>query len=673
MTSLRFLSLAVTAMLSLSVVAQNASIDSVKQKLRVEKNDTLRIVQLGVIARLYKEINPDSTYRYANQMLQLSRKLGYRIEESVALGEMGYALLNLGNYPRSLQDLLHAISIAEDPATEQHVLSRTVPPYDEYLDRGKPPFLQRLAVLSKVQQYASILYNNSMNFKKALQYSLKAVPYAEESTNSPILIINYITLGRTYMHLNKPDSALLIFEKGNRLSVESNDRRYLGSILLNTGRVYLSLKKPEMAKAYFKKALRESYENNYYRGVVASDLELADLYKASARDSNLYHIRHGLAMANQLNAPDLSLRCYSALAEVYRKVNADSTVKYQTLVIQINKEFLNAKQVQQFQNIDFDEQQRLLEMESAQKEFQTKLRTNILLGGIFTLVVVAFFLYKNSRTKQKAKQKVEEAYEKLKATQSQLVQSEKMASLGELTAGIAHEIQNPLNFVNNFSEVNSELLTELMDAVSKGNMNDVVSIAGTLQENEGKIVFHGKRADAIVKSMLQHSRASSDKKEPTDMNALCDEYLRLAYHGLRAKDKSFNAKFETQLDPTVGKVNVLPQEMGRVILNLINNAFFAVTERRKLQEKDFEPTVTLTTKQAGKHVEIRVKDNGTGIPKRVLDKIFQPFFTTKPAGQGTGLGLSLSYDIVTKGHGGNLTVNSTEGVGTEFTILLSTE
>lgn len=270
-----------------------------------------------------------------------------------------------------------------------------------------------------------------------------------------------------------------------------------------------------------------------------------------------------------------------------------------------------------------------------------------------------------------ARQTVElrNSLENLKLTQSQLIQSEKMASLGELTAGIAHEIQNPLNFVNNFSDVNRELTAELEQEIDKGNYTDAKAIAKDIRDNEEKINHHGKRADAIVKGMLQHSRSSSGQKEPTDINALCDEYLRLAFHGLRAKDKSFNAKFETHLDETVGKINVMPQDIGRVVLNLINNAFYAVSERKKNGETDYEPMVIVTTKKEGEKVLIGIKDNGTGIPQKVLDKIFQPFFTTKPTGQGTGLGLSLSYDIV-KAHGGELKVETREGEGTEFTINL---
>jgi len=266
-------------------------------------------------------------------------------------------------------------------------------------------------------------------------------------------------------------------------------------------------------------------------------------------------------------------------------------------------------------------------------------------------------------------EQVEERTRELKASQAQLIQSEKLASLGQLTAGIAHEIQNPLNFVNNFSEINRELINDLVEEVDKGSLEEVKLLVKDIQENEEKINHHGQRAAAIVKGMLQHSRTSSGVKEPTDMNALCDEYLRLSYHGLRAKDKSFNAKFETHFDDNIGKINAVPQDMGRVILNLINNAFYAVTEQRKLGIEDYEPMVTVSTKKEHDKIFISIADNGTGIPQNVVDKIFQPFFTTKPTGEGTGLGLSLSYDII-KTHGGQISVDSKEGTGTIFIIQL---
>jgi signal transduction histidine kinase len=259
--------------------------------------------------------------------------------------------------------------------------------------------------------------------------------------------------------------------------------------------------------------------------------------------------------------------------------------------------------------------------------------------------------------------------DELRAAQTQLIQSEKMASLGELTAGIAHEIQNPLNFVNNFSEVNKELLVELKDEAAKGNMDEVKAIASDVIDNSEKINYHGKRADAIVKGMLQHSRPSVGIKEPTDINALADEYLRLSYHGLRAKDKGFNAILKTDFDESIGKINIIPQDIGRMFLNLYNNAFYALAEKTKEQTSGYEPVISVSTKRSGNQISITVSDNGNGIPQKIIDKIFQPFFTTKPTGQGTGLGLSLSYDII-KAHGGKIKVETKEGEFTEFVIQL---
>ncbi len=322
------------------------------------------------------------------------------------------------------------------------------------------------------------------------------------------------------------------------------------------------------------------------------------------------------------------------------------------------------------------------EKERIKRQHEDELNRAIAIRKVELEVLVA------ERTSELTEQKeeLENALDELRATQTQLIQSEKMASLGELTAGIAHEIQNPLNFVNNFSEVNAELIEEMQEEIEKGNMDEVKALAKDIADNEQKIKHHGKRADAIVKGMLQHSRSNSGIKEPTNINALADEYLRLAYHGLRAKDKSFNVTMETHFDKSIISVNIIPQDMGRAILNLITNAFYAVNEKNKLQRDiersenrqglpPYQPTVSLRTSRisptkgvAGK-VKISVRDNGNGIPQNALDKIFQPFFTTKPTGEGTGLGLSLSYDIV-KAHGGELKVDTNEGQGAEFSIIL---
>ena len=276
-------------------------------------------------------------------------------------------------------------------------------------------------------------------------------------------------------------------------------------------------------------------------------------------------------------------------------------------------------------------------------------------------------------------QKVEERTRELRETQSQLVQREKMASLGELTAGIAHEIQNPLNFVNNFSEVNTELIAELKNEFNAGNTNQVIIIANNIEENEQRINHHGKRADAIVKGMLQHSRVQTGEMQLTNVNAIADEYLRISYHGFRANDKLFNATIKTQFDERLSaeeeKINIIPQDIGRVLLNLYNNAFYALAEKKKQQREGYEPVISVSTKKVNDkpdsyRVEIMVRDNGNGIPQNIVAKIFQPFFTTKPTGEGTGLGLSLSYDII-KAHGGEINVETKEGEFSEFIITLS--
>ncbi len=520
-------------------------------------------------------------------------------------------------------------------------------------------------------QYAGILYGNSGNYEKAVHYFKTAIPLAEEAENLRVLSITYTTLGRTYGSLKKQDSALLCLQSAYGYAVKADYNRYVGSILLNMGRVYMAQGKQDSAKVYFHRALIESAEHNYFRGVVASNLVLADIYKKTGPiDSSLYFIQKGLVVAQQLNAPDLDLRTYTALADYYNSLGeTDSIVKYQALIIKINDSLFNSKQVQQFQNIDYDAQQREQDIENAKKEYQNRIQKYLLIGGLIFLLAFAVFLLRNNRNRkrtnsilQQQNAEIERAMANLKATQSQLIQSEKMASLGELTAGIAHEIQNPLNFVNNFSDLNTELIDEMRHALIKGDSREALQIAQDVQANQHKISNHGKRADTIVKGMLQHSRTSSGQKEPADINKIADEYLHLAYHGMRAKDKSFNITMKTFYDPAIESIKIIPQDIGRVLLNLYNNAFYAVSEKQKLSKEGYEPLVSVGTKKINNQIEISVADNGNGIPEKVLDKVFQPFFTTKPTGQGTGLGLSLSYDII-KAHQGNINIRNKPGAG----------
>jgi signal transduction histidine kinase len=387
------------------------------------------------------------------------------------------------------------------------------------------------------------------------------------------------------------------------------------------------------------------------------------------------------------------LRDYKLLAKLHEQTGNHKKANEALQAFISLEESLQADQAK-YGSLSFETEQQMNEKELsiAKLESQNKISSlsrNFSIGIAVLLLLIAAGIYNKFYSKKKANLILEKTLTDLKSAQSQLIQSEKMASLGELTAGIAHEIQNPLNFVNNFSEVSNELIDEMKEELAKGNGQLANEIAGDIKQNLEKINHHGKRADAIVKGMLQHSRASSGVKEPTDINALADEYLRLAYHGLRAKDKDFNATMKTDFDVNIGSINIIPQDIGRVILNLITNAFYACTERRLLSDTDsnraetsrstvnekkktnnvgYDPVVSVITKISGDIAEIIVRDNGNGIPQKNLDKIFQPFFTTRPTGQGTGLGLSISYDIVTKGHGGRLSVDSTEGEGTTFTM-----
>jgi two-component system NtrC family sensor kinase len=651
--------------------SQNRYIDSLQHELSVADNDTMRFILFGRIADVYTEINSDSAFYYAEKAIPYTKKMQFKLEEETALGVMGYAQINLGNYPRSLEYFLSAIELASDVSSEKRVVPSSYPSIDEFTDRLGSPRLQRLTKLSRIYQDAGILYGNLGNYEKALYYYKTALPLAEESQDLKLVSITYNTLGRAYLSLKHVDSSLFCLQKAYDIAVKSGYNRYVGSILLNTGRVYLAKGQVNTATDFFKKAIEESERHFYFRGVAAGNLYLAEAFEETGHpDSTLFYLRSALPVAEYLNAPDLFQRTYTALAKYYRSVkNNDSAVKYQSLIIKISDSLFNRKQMQQFQNIDFDAMQRKQQIEAAKTAYKNKVTQYGLIGGLAVFLLIAFILYRNNRQKQKANKVLEATLMNLKTTQAQLIQSEKMASLGELTAGIAHEIQNPLNFVNNFSDVNRELVDDAQREMDKGNITEARAILDDIKENEEKIIHHGKRADAIVKGMMQHSHANAGQRELRDINALTDEYLRLSYHGMRAKDNSFNAKLETVFDNNVGKIEIVPQEIGKAIVNVVNNAFYAVNEKQRQNANGYDPIVIITTAKHNGKVEIKVKDNGNGMSQKILDKIFQPFFTTKPTGQGTGLGLSLAYDIV-KAHGGEITVESKEGEGSEFIIQL---
>ncbi len=421
---------------------------------------------------------------------------------------------------------------------------------------------------------------------------------------------------------------------------------------------------------------------------------IATIYRTQSQtDSCRYYAVMALDTAQTIHYRKGAMRASELLSWAYEKINPVEAIRYYKISMAIKDSLYNQEKISRVNGLIFDAQLREQELQATQVKYKNRLNIYGLLAAVCSFLSLAILFWRRNRRRKKAyallqkqkheidtqKEQLQQTLKELQSTQALLIQQEKMASLGLLTAGISHEIQNPLNFVNNFSEVNKDLLVEMKGEIDKGNYEEVKSIASSIEENEEKINHHGKRADAIVKGMLQHSRASTGQKEPTDINALTDEYLRLSYHGMRAKDskdprhKSFHATIKTDLDESIDKLNIVPQDIGRVLLNLYNNAFYAVVEKRDASEslagQQFEPTVSVATKKINDKVEVRIKDNGNGIPPKVIDKIFHPFFTTKPAGQGTGLGLSLSYDII-KAHGGEIKVETKEGEGSEFIIFL---
>ncbi len=477
---------------------------------------------------------------------------------------------------------------------------------------------------------------------------------------------------------NQLDSALAHLQKAYNETTEDKDWHAVFSMFL--GELKFRLGQHQVALDYLHQSIDRFQNNKDHYSTSDAFRIIAGFFKEMNQvDSSIFYAKKALAEAQTVGYKTTMLGASSILSEQYELIDIKEALYYRKYYDSTNKDLYGASRVKTLQKTISDEQERQQKNELEKISYQNKLKQYGLLAGLGVFLLIAFILYRNNEQKRKANKVLEQTLSNLKSTQAQLIQSEKMASLGELTAGVAHEIQNPLNFVTNFSEVNKDLLIEMKDEIDNGNLNEVKLIANDVIENEQKINHHGKRADAIVKGMLQHSRSSSGVKEPTDINALADEYLRLSYHGLRAKDKDLNANFTTNFDESIGKIEVAPQDIGRVLLNLYNNAFYAVNEKKKQLDGTFEPTVEVSTKLSSSlsfgegrgEVIITVKDNGFGIPQKVLDKIFQPFFTTKPTGQGTGLGLSLSYDII-KAHGGELLVETKEKEGAEFTIKIPT-
>jgi len=655
----QFLVLFIFLLVIQTTTGQPFNADTLKKKLALATEDTARVNALWGLGYVYVFSYPDSAEVYANQGIQLARKIGYKGGEGRCLGALTLASNFSGNYTNALDYGFRALSIFNDV---KDTINMTW------------TLIQIMTCYNALEDYDEAL-EYGYRAKKLLRLSGRKLSKMDLNQASVALGV----MGSAFEKKNQLDSGMLYVR-----TAFNWDRSWNG-VYQNIGNVHIKLGNIDSAIYYYRHGLRTAEEEGANIGIISEYNSLAKAFELKGQtDSSIYYASRAVGRPSSQNIPQELLEAAARLAKLYEhQGRTDSTIKYLKLAHDLKDSLYSRKKTREAQRFAFNEMLRKQELDAQRKEEQNKMRMTALAAVIVVFLLVAFFLWRNNRQKQRVNSllqskniQIENTLKDLRSTQAQLIQAEKMASLGELTAGIAHEIQNPLNFVNNFSEVNKELIEEVKNErlKDKSERDEAMEnqLLNDIEQNLEKITYHGKRADTIVRGMLQHSRTSSGHKELTDLNALADEYLRLAYHGLRAKDKSFNAKLETDFDPSVGKINIVPQDIGRVILNLINNAFYAVNEKQKPEGDKFEPCVSVWTKKLNDRIEIIVKDNGDGIPQSIIDKIFQPFFTTKPTGQGTGLGLSLAYDIA-KAHGGEIKVESKENEFTRFIFQLPIE
>ena len=617
-------------------------VDSLEKSLTKSQEDTNQIKSILYLASMFMEkANGEKVIYYSKMADSISRKINYPQGRIASLSQLAFWYARSQEWPKSI-----------------NIINEAIPICKQY----NPSALITMA------NFMFINYGTKNDVEKALYWAKAAEnnPYFSslpERGKWP----TYMQLGLAYDWRNQLDSAQFyadilkgFVKKYDHVDLKSNTLTLFGNI---------ARKKKDYPTAIINYLNAKDY------------LEAARVYDdLNNADSVLYYAR----IAYESKDPRSILGSTKLLSKYYAQSNPLLSNKYLQQYTDLKDTLFNSTKLKQLEEIQLNDQRNTLEVQAKQVAAKNKLRQYVLLGLALLFLTSALLFYRNYQMKQKANVKLNLAYADLQSTQAQLIQSEKMASLGELTAGIAHEIQNPLNFVNNFSEINKELLDEIEGERRKepGERDEhtETSILRTINENQDKILHHGLRASSIVKGMLQHSRKSTGIKEPTDINKLCDEFVRLSYQGLRAKDKTFNCDYKLDLDPNMPLVNVVSQDIGRVILNIVNNAFQACNEKRRKDSEapeegrsqlDYKPLVTINTIYVAslRHCEIYITDNGPGIPPHIKDKIFQPFFTTKPTGQGTGLGLSLAYDIV-KAHGGTIELNNVESIGSTLIIHL---
>ncbi|OGX81321.1 hypothetical protein BEN48_06255 [Hymenobacter glacialis] len=630
---------------------QSRAIDSLRYLLSLPQTDYDRVILLCQVSDQLWTQRTDSAAVYAIKALTLARRVNYRNGEGEALNRLGAALRE-SNLARALELFQQSLRIAKatrDPALEAQNL-RSI----------------------------GIIYVYLRDKQQGLDYYFRALKIGQKLGDQRRVVIELSNIGLAYDLFNELDSAQIYQERAHalarRLRTPTNYILYgLGNVARKQGRL-------AEARDFYRQSIAESKKVQHLRSLNFAYVGLATLYQQQGQaDSSIYYARLGAQAAQTNGFLRGVLNASTLLTQDFKKRGpADSALKYQSLMLVMKDTLFGQEKVMSVQRLNYREQQRAQAAAASQAALKSRYRTYGLVAGVVGLVALALLLWRHARQQQRAKEALEQSLAELKTAQEQLVQREKMAFLGELTAGIAHELQNPLNFVKNFAEVSTELVDEITGehhaATGQGpsrNAGLEQEILAGLKQNLQKISQHGQRATSIIKGMLEHSRTGTGQRELTNLNALVDESLRLAYQGLRTKERDFTAQLTTSFDASLADVPVVPQDLSRVLINLFTNAFHAVQQRQRQHlGAAYAPEVAVTTQAVPGGVEIRIRDNGTGMSEKVRSKIFQPFFTTKPVGEGTGLGLSLSHDIVTTGHGGTLAVESQEDQGTEFILAL---
>jgi len=645
--------------------AQHKKSDTLLVALQKANTDTNKFVASITLSRHYYLSFPDSAIFFAQRSYEIAVKNNWVNAQAFALKRLADAYGNLGDYVKSMKYYFKALRAAESA--------------------------HDIVEESSINNNIGSTYIQNQDYKKALPYLYTSMrqlmPYSSPQKSTPRVYkmegYVYLNLGENYLFLKQIDSAAhylnLAYEHVEATGHKELVDELMGNIQLDLGKVAALRGIKNEALGHFREAVTYCTATGDVTNLSEAYLSTAQLYhQYKKQDSAEYFARKAIEVAGAGKFEQSVLNAGKLLYQYYDEDhNLPEAYKYFKITTEAKDSLYSQDKVKQLLTLDFDEKQHQADIAAAQQQYRANVRMYALIAVLVVFLLLFIIFWRNSNQRKKANQLLQQQKEEiqitlgeLKTTQNQLVQSAKMASLGELTAGIAHEIQNPLNFVNNFSDVNREMIGELKEELKNGNINEALVIADDIEQNEVKISHHGKRADFIVKGMLEHSRTSKGERQVTNINVLAGEFLKLSYHGIRAKDKNFNVDLVTNFDPDLPKVNVVQQDIGRVLINLFGNAFYAVNQKAKTAGADYKPIVDVTTTKENGAILIKVKDNGTGIPDAIRDKIMQPFFTTKPTGEGTGLGLSLSYDIVVKGHGGKIDVDTRVGEFTEFAISL---